>query len=1181
MADNPYLNIGEKKVEEQQNPYLTVTPTPAQSNNPYLSVQAPAVEQTQAVLATPVEERQVEAKPLSPFESALKAATPTIPAKGQTGVMPAVEGTGGAAFGVYRRQPIGGRTTETALTPEKVVATPELFNVAQKYLKERQPNKPLPKDPAAVVEAFRSSMVKGDFDKVSELTWALNATPEQKAVAKEAYQLSGKLGTPIGEELMSTLNPLESPSTYVGAGAGWAVKQAALYSVKTAMKSQLMAAGVGAGVEGAAAGAGNIVTQKTQVAVGLKDEVSYAEAALVTGIGIITGGVGGKQIADIPVASIAERKAGLAARKTKPAETVTDEWLAKFSAREAEVKEAPQALFESTEAKQTARAGTLDKMAEPTDTTKAVLNDAVLGDVFKVAKQLFKDNPELRPDLNEVKITQGIVNALEKADEDVIQQAALRAGVKPAEFLEAFKVTMSDAGQFLQNASAMSKFVTKLSAGDPALEDALKRMATASQGTEYWTGKVLSATNKGFGASVGLSTASLSTAVMNGISLIGTVTVKTAGDMLDAAVNTTGRMLNDLRGNTIPVTKLRVKEDIGQSISDSLFLMNSMVDGGYTAELSDMMLKNNPRLANMVSHVGTEMDARGLPEVVNTLNVANRAVDSIVRRPVFVQSVKDRMKALDLDYEDFLANNKPIPTTILKSAVEDTMKMTFSYEFKKTGERSIEGAAEDLAFYTLDAMKKNDTVGIVSKTLTPFIRFQMNAVRYTYRLTPFSGVAGVQELKQAAAFKAEGKLAEAAGLAYDAKRKVIDSAVGSAAILAGMSFREENADLPFHQSRDKDGTVRDNSTYFPFVNIMALSEVALVMKDAGKDLWYTVKMTPEERAAEATKLRDQANAMDPNAKGRQELINQAETLGLGRVRNFDGAKFTEVVTGMGRSAGVQRSALNDAIELIEGGLSEAGERKAGTLVGDFISRFDNVFNPLYDAVNFLRDDMRIVEPKASTKMADTLGPFGEAAVSTVIAPIPGARDVLQSKPSLFQQEEQKVPAVARQVQGTRPSVPTSKVENELLRLNIQPYTAFKPTGNKDLDVVTIKMAQPIVKSNTEALLSDKSYQALSMNGQKSALEKRIADSISEVKDVAKEYFETKDPKRYVELMYSKIPKTQREASEDQFRALYKKSPTTTEEKRAIIDKFFNLAEEVGKFAKGGLAQQTERAFMKR
>lgn len=1109
-----------------------------------------------------------KARDFTALDDAIKTLTPAP--KVSTGYPAPVEGFGRPFSKPFQRP-------EPKLPVETAAKSPEIVSFARDYLKTRQPNNVQAKDPVELMKQFRDSFTRTTSEEFTELTYLANATPQQREMSLKARDVVDKMSGNLGKTITTAI---QDPVTYLGLGAGFFYKQAALRTTQALATTQLKAAGVTALTEGAVGAGTNIVKQKQDIELGLQKDINYAVVAINAGAAIVLEGAvtataiktGGKRVA--------ERVEDLKAAKKSPAlyDKAAEDFKAKFLQKEQEIT-GPAPLYESEAARQAGREASFPPIAD-SNVYQAVLNKPIVDDIFKVAKQLFTDNPELRPNLNEVRTVQGIIDALNIADQDVIQQAASRAGVKPADFLEMFKVQASEAGAFLQQAKSTADMLRKMTGGDPVLEDAFNRMINAGAGTEYLSGKILGGIKTTTGASVGASTAGLSTAVMNAIGLTGTIGIQTAGDIMEATIKSAGRMVNDLRGGGAPVNAARVKEEIGTIFADGGYVLSRLMDAGYTKELTAMALKNNPSLNNLITNVGAEVEQQGVGAVgdtVRALNIFNRALDGVTRGPIFLQSVKNRMKDVGLDFEDFMANDKPVPSSLLKAAAEDTMKLTFSYDFKKTGEKGLEGFAEDAAFRVLQMVNQNAGAGTIKDIMLPFVRFQLNAARYTYRMTPFSGMGGLQELQKAASLRAEGKVMEAAGMAYDGKRKVLDSVVGSAAIMGAMAYREENPDTQFYQYKDKDGNIKDGSSVFPYVNIMAIAEAALVMKDIGKELWYTNTMTPKERADEAAGIKAKADALDANDPQKQKLINQYQSLGLSRVRNFDGAKFTQIMTGMGRAAGVQKTMFDTVKDLVEGGISDSAASKGGQLTGDFISRFDNFFNPLYDGINFLLDDMRVVDAKASTALSGKVSPFTEAAISTVAAPIPVARDILQSRPSLFQSTEQQIPTVARQFTGQRPTTPTTPVEKELVRLGIEPFRVMKTTGNRDYDNIKIDLARVQFTPVITEFINRPSYKQLSVEGQKDAIETKMAGVLKNLTQQASKIFIANYDEAAVNALYERSPN--RKAQEDYFVQRFGRRPETPLEKMGVINGDFNLAKSIGK-AKGGLISQTDRMLSK-
>ena len=731
----------------------------------------------------------------------------------------------------------------------------------------------------------------------------------------------------------------------------------------------------------------------------------------------------------------------------------------------------------------------------------------------------------------------------------------------------------------------------------------VNRLYKSTTGIQYYSDKVAQFVSKSIDVSVGLSTAAPSTAIANGLAAAVTMSLKTAGDIaqssvvkplakayeaktgkpslwntsinkaadiIDDTVVTAGRMVNDLNGSPIPLTVDRIRTDMGQVIADSFYLFTKMADGGFTAEMTDVLTKNTPRLSNMMTHISTDVDLGALPKLINNLNAGNVAVDAAVRRPIFVDSVYRRMQELGFDYEEFVASGRPVPLKVLSAAAEDAMKMTFSYEFKNVkqlGEKGFEASMESAAAAMLDVARTNPYVSSLKGLTVPFLRYTMNAIRYSYRMAPpVSGIAGMQELRQAAKLRDEGNMIEAAMMSYDGKRKVMDNMVGTAAVIAAMAYRDPT--LQANQYRDQDGNVRDGSNLSPLVQIWALADVTKMMKDTGKRYWYTLKMTPEERLAESKSIKEKYLAMDTNNPERQELVDQYELM-TGRLRNIDGGKISEVLLGMGRAAGTQRSFIDNLRDTVEDGWSDTKLKDLAYGAGQVVARYDNVLNPLWEAWNAFSGDMRIVETKAETSMESKIGTTGQALLAPVLAPIPGAKSMFPSKPSVFKEEEQRVPLIARQFLGIKPEVPTTKIENELIRLGVQPYRAYKTSGNRDYDMVHIKESQGLLKSLMTAEVESDSYKKMSMNNQTNRVNTVMKQVFDITKPIADAKFQGKSPDKAIEMAYDKLPKVMRQGAEDVFFESKGRRPETPAEKELII----NGAYTTTNYAKGGLVSQ--------
>jgi hypothetical protein len=1051
-------------------------------------------------------------------------------------------------------QPMGGRNV--GLTPETAAKSPEIVSLSREYWDMRFPNLPKPKSDVELMKAINDASRLRTYGKVSQSVWLENATPQQRAVEAKISQIQEKMPKDVLETVATELT---DPINYFGAGAGKVAKEALIKASASLTKTRVGTTAATAATEGAVSGYKNLTEQKTAIARGFQESISYGELALSVGAsalieGVATGLVVGKDI-KLNKERLAEFKA---ANPVEALDEATVKFKEEFMKRE---KGITDPLYESPEARQAARDETFGETVPMDDPYQAVMSKPIVDDLFKITKQLFVDNPDLRFKLEEVKTVDNIVKILGDTQPEALQEAAARAGVSPEKFLEMFKVQASEAGAFLQKSSEMSKVMQGMFKGDPELEKAFNRMLNVSAGKDTFVEDTLASVKNVTGASVGAMTAGLATTVTNAIGLAGTTTIKTAGDTLEALLKAGSRLGNDLFGGEIPIKEVvsgkRIRQELEQAFEDSTFLLQKMWDGGWSAEMAQLAAKNNPRTAALLNSASAEFDMQGkgrLNDIVRTLNVGNRAVDAIIRGPVYLQALKDRMRDVGLDYEKFLANDTPIPKALDKLAAEDAMKMTFSYQFKE-GTGGVEGQLEDMAYGLLKYVDKHATAGIIKDLAFPFVRFSMNLVRYTYRMTPFSAglpktnTGGFGMLKRAAKLRDEGKMEEAALLSYEGRSKIRDATVGFA-MIGTLMFQERNdPDVPFHQERDSSGNLVDVSGIAPYVQLKAMAAATNYLLDMGHEYAYSLKYTPEERAVEAAKLKEQADALDKNDPERAKLTKAYELMGLSRIRKFDGTKFTEIMTGLGRASISQDTIFDKVREWTEDSVETSTRQKAGQVVGDAIGRFDNFANPLYDFFNAVLDQTTIKDPKATVPGEEEAWPFFSQVLRTVQAPTP-FKQGLQDKPDLYQATPMKTDPFARNLFGMRSTPPTDAIKNEFEKVGVKPFAIIKTSGNRDLDNLLTSLAAPAFRGVMTELINSPEYKDKSTNMKIRAIKTASNETISGYKEAARDLFLEKYGQSAIDSLFEKAPN--KEAQEDAFVKLFDRKPSSNAEKFDII-----------------------------
>lgn len=1179
-------NIFDQFDEEKPKRIEAAKPTPQQiermAKQPAPSVTAPITGEggaafgmvpkmpSKAVAKTTPSLTETQARDFSAVDAALEKLTP----KPKAQAFPVMTESD-KLFGPMPKpiQPMGGRNI--GLTPEKAAESPEIVALSREYWDMRYPNLQKPKSDVELMKAINEKSQTRTYGKVAQSLWLENATPRQREVDAKISQIQDKMPKDV---LNTVALEATDPINWFGAGAGKVAKEALIKASASLTKTRVGTTAATAATEGAVSGYKNLNEQKIAVARGFKDAIDYGELALTVGAstlieGVATGLVVGKDI-KLNSERLAEFRA---ANPVEELDAATVKFKEEFMKREKGITEP---LYESAEARQAARDATFGETVPMDDPYQAVMSKPIVDDLFKITRQLFVDNPDLRFKLEEVKTVDNIVKILGDTQPEALQEAAARAGVSPEKFLEMFKVQASEAGAFLQKSSEMSKVMQGMFKGDPELEKAFNRMLDTSAGKDPFVEDTLTSIKNVTGASVGAMTAGLATTVTNAIGLAGTTTVKTAGDTLEAVIKAGTRLLNDYTGGEIPIKEIlstkRIRQEIEQTFEDSTFLLQKMWDGGWSAEMAQLAAKNNPRTAALLNSASAEFDMQGkgrLNDIVRTLNVGNRAVDAIIRGPVYLQALKDRMRDVGLDYEKFLANDTPIPKAIDKLAAEDAMKLTFSYSFKEGGS-GLEGAAEGMAYGLLKGIDRYTGFGILKDLAFPFARFTLNLVRYTYRMTPFS--AGIPEisaakmglgkvpvlgkarlpassgygmLKRAAKLREEGKLEEAAALSYEGRSKIRDATVGTA-MIGTLMFQERNdPDVPFHQDRDNSGNLIDVSGIAPYVQLKALAAASNYLLDMGFEYAYSLKYTPEERVAEAEKLKQQAEGLDKNDPERAKLMKAYELMGLSRIRKFDGQKFTEIMTGLGRASISQDTIFDKFREWTEDTVETSAKQKMGQVVGDAIGRFDNFANPLYDLFNAVLDQTTIKDPKATVPGEEESWPFFSQVLRTVQAPTP-FKQGLQDKPDLYQSTPMKTDPLARNLFGMRSTPPTTEIKNEFEKVGVKPFAIIKSSGSRDLDNILTSLAAPAFRGVMTELFDSPTYRGKSTNMKVRAITKTANDTIAQYKEQARDEFLQKYGQSAIDALYEKAPN--KEAQEDTFVQLFKRKPSSNAEKFDII-----------------------------
>jgi len=203
------------------------------------------------------------------------------------------------------------------LTEENIIKDPTWVDASKKIYEwdwqRKNPNKPVPKLSDEGYGKFGLEYGGGlsysDVDLLREGQAIGNATPEQKEAfiqIMDMYDTKAPSMAGAGRALKNILNPLESPSTYVGFGVGKAASTAGKQLVKDRIKNNLMQsivkskparyAVIGSAEGGAYGGAYETARQRARIRADAQKEYQPGQIAEAVGVGTLFGGVLGSGV---------------------------------------------------------------------------------------------------------------------------------------------------------------------------------------------------------------------------------------------------------------------------------------------------------------------------------------------------------------------------------------------------------------------------------------------------------------------------------------------------------------------------------------------------------------------------------------------------------------------------------------------------------------------------------------------------------------------------------------------------------------------------------------------------------------------------------------------------------------------------------------------------------------------
>ena len=1023
---------------------------------------------------------------------------------------------------------------------KELYTNPELFKIVQDYnkvstgteYKEGQ-------DKEKFVQGFMSNLRGQEwntFSNIAALNKLKNApmSDREKLAAgtrlfdqvKSATEEGGQPGmTPYVDIAKAALTDL---TNYIGFGvATVGKKMIAKEATKAATASLLKAtpATVTSATMGTEAiiGAGqNIVEQKKQQAVSTElgqtpaelDATQIGVAALIGSVGgffeakgamaVPAGKTGAEQLSDIlkkkqaapkdPNAPITSTERILIDPVTQNMDQVVEEFI-KIEGRRI-----------------------LDEVNPATALTDAKVQKDMSARAVRVAMHVIEQDPtfRLKPGQQTSSAINEVFSNLDNVNDAVLEQAIRKEGLTPDDFAKANKMTVSEAAQVMQQYSAASKVLKRMTEIDPAMKkqiDELFAKPDSQVSALGWAGQAVRFAER---ESKAFIVSGIGTTVRNVLGTSVGLTYNSAASLIEGAMYTVGRTLDGAAKGQRLTTAMR---SLGDTMSDAFSVYGYLAKGGLSTEVTDTLLQHNPALRNNILGATQESSTTELSKVSRAFNTLNVAQDAFFRKAIFNASVEKHMRRAGLDMYEVIGQGKTIPASILQQATDETLKATFSYtpKIQKGGVQTFEAGAEKAGNYFVKAAEFP-----FGSLIATFPRFMSNAIAFQYRYSVFGAMSGAEDLAQGALLKAAGSSGGEA-LIRKGQENIAKGVVGTAALAAAYDYRMNNQDIDAGSMKMDDGSTVDMRAIFPVGPTLIIADF-MAKKKLGVDVSF---------------------------KDAQEAF-----LGL----KIPGGTQNYIMDQIFNAFSSEKDADSFAVA-------------AGKIVGDVTARFSQpfVFKSAYEFFDLFREGGAIQRDPNVITSESRGDKFIEAAVNRVQAKLPVVKESLpEVVPRLREGPVYKEGEFFYSLVGVRETPPKTVAEKEIANLAIDPYKLYGPSsGDREYDRTFVELANPAVVKTIEQMVKDKRYQEYSADEKAEKLTNAVRSSLTQARNKTDGRFMSEDLSRIKKMEFNKLPERQRRIINSRYSK--DNDGVTLEEAKdyRAIDKYRAMMADL-EFAQGGL-----------
>ena len=760
----------------------------------------------------------------------------------------------------------------------------------------------------------------------------------------------------------------------------------------------------------------------------------------------------------------------------------------------------------------------LDEVNPATALTDAKVQKDMSARAVRVAMHVIEQDPtfRLKPGQQTSSAINEVFSNLDNVNDAVLEQAIRKEGLTPDDFAKANKMTVSEAAQVMQQYSAASKVLKRMTEIDPVIKQQVDELFAKPDSQVSALGRVGQAIRFAERESKAFIVSGIGTTVRNVLGTTVGLTYNSAASLVEGALYTVGRTLDGAAKGQRLTTAMR---SLGDTMSDAFSVYGYMAKGGLSTEVTDTLLQHNPALRNNILSATQESSTTELSKAAQVFNTLNVAQDAFFRKAIFNASVEKHMRRAGLDMYETIGQGKTIPASILQQATDETLKATFSYtpKVQKQGIQTFEAGAEAAGNLFVKAAEFPG-----GSLIATFPRFMSNAIAFQYRYSIFGAASGMEDLLQGSLLKSAGSSGGEA-LIRKGQENIAKGVVGTAALAAAYDYRLSNQDTDWYNMKQDDGSTVDTRSVFPLGPTLAVA-----------DFMAKRKLGLEPKTAE----------------------------------------MVESIVGMKMPAGTQNQFLDQVFAAMSSEKeADKMEVALGKVLGDFVARFSQpfVFKSAYEFFDLFREEGAIQRDPNVITAEGSGDRFLEAATNRVQGKLPVLKESLpEAVPRLREGPVYKEGEFFYSLVGVREAPPKTVAEKEIVRLGIDPFKLYGPSsGDRLYDRAFVEAANPLVINAIERTLANKRYQALTPTEQKLALTNVVRDVTGIARDKTDGKFMSEDLLRVKKMRFDKLSQDQRKVINERYAR--DNNGVTLEEAKdyKAVDKYEAMLGNLA-FAKGGV-----------